>query len=102
MVGDSAHTINPLAGQGVNLGFKDVAALISLTKEQGELTDSVARSYEVKRRGDNLIMQSGMDFFYKTFSNDLGPLKFVRNAALKLAENSGPIKNQVLKYALGL
>ena len=102
LVGDSAHTINPLAGQGVNLGFKDVAALISLTKEQGELTDSVARSYEVKRRGDNLIMQSGMDFFYKTFSNDLGPLKFVRNAALKLAENSGPIKNQVLKYALGL
>lgn len=102
LVGDSAHTINPLAGQGVNLGFKDVSALINLTKEQGELTDAVARSYEVKRRGDNLIMQSGMDFFYKTFSNDLGPLKFVRNAALKLAENSGPIKNQVLKYALGL
>ncbi|MCW0470458.1 hypothetical protein OH492_21665 [Vibrio chagasii] len=44
------------------------------------------------RRGDNLVMQSGMDFFYKTFSNDIGPLKFVRNAALKLAENSGPIK----------
>ncbi|MCC4818483.1 2-octaprenyl-3-methyl-6-methoxy-1,4-benzoquinol hydroxylase [Vibrio lentus] len=102
LVGDSAHTINPLAGQGVNLGFKDVAALLDITKEKGELNQSVARRYEVIRRGDNLMMQSGMDFFYKTFSNDIGPLKFVRNAALKLAENSGPIKTQVLKYALGL
>ena len=102
LVGDSAHTINPLAGQGVNLGFKDVAALLEITKEKGELNQSVARRYEVIRRGDNLMMQSGMDFFYKTFSNDIGPLKFVRNAALKLAENSGPIKSQVLKYALGL
>ncbi|PMG46699.1 2-octaprenyl-3-methyl-6-methoxy-1,4-benzoquinol hydroxylase [Vibrio lentus] len=102
LVGDSAHTINPLAGQGVNLGFKDVAALLDITKEKGELNQSVARRYEVTRRGDNLMMQSGMDFFYKTFSNDIGPLKFVRNAALKLAENSGPIKSQVLKYALGL
>ncbi|MEZ8733071.1 2-octaprenyl-3-methyl-6-methoxy-1,4-benzoquinol hydroxylase [Vibrio splendidus] len=102
LVGDSAHTINPLAGQGVNLGFKDVAALLDITKAKGELNQSVARRYEVIRRGDNLMMQSGMDFFYKTFSNDIGPLKFVRNAALKLAENSGPIKSQVLKYALGL
>ncbi|MFA0148241.1 2-octaprenyl-3-methyl-6-methoxy-1,4-benzoquinol hydroxylase [Vibrio lentus] len=102
LVGDSAHTINPLAGQGVNLGFKDVAALLDITQEKGELNQSVARRYEVIRRGDNLMMQSGMDFFYKTFSNDIGPLKFVRNAALKLAENSGPIKSQVLKYALGL
>ncbi|ERM61620.1 MULTISPECIES: 2-octaprenyl-3-methyl-6-methoxy-1,4-benzoquinol hydroxylase [Vibrio] len=102
LVGDSAHTINPLAGQGVNLGFKDVSVLLDVTKEKGELNQSVARRYEVIRRGDNLMMQSGMDFFYKTFSNDIGPLKFVRNAALKLAENSGPIKTQVLKYALGL
>ncbi|MDN3700055.1 2-octaprenyl-3-methyl-6-methoxy-1,4-benzoquinol hydroxylase [Vibrio artabrorum] len=102
LVGDSAHTINPLAGQGVNLGFKDVAALLDISKEKGELSQSVTRRYEVMRRGDNLLMQSGMDFFYKAFSNDIGPLKFVRNAALKLAENSGPIKAQVLKYALGL
>jgi 2-octaprenyl-3-methyl-6-methoxy-1,4-benzoquinol hydroxylase len=102
LVGDSAHTINPLAGQGVNLGFKDVSVLLDVTKEKGELNQFVARRYEVMRRGDNLMMQSGMDFFYKTFSNDIGPLKFARNAALKLAENSGPIKTQVLKYALGL
>lgn len=102
LVGDSAHTINPLAGQGVNLGFKDVATLLRLTKELGELTQRTVNKYELSRRGDNLLMQSGMDFFYKTFSNDIGPLKFARNAALKMAESAGPIKNQVLKYALGL
>ncbi len=102
LVGDSAHTINPLAGQGVNLGFKDVAALLAIAQGQDELTNSLLAKYERVRRPDNLLMQSGMDFFYKSFSNDLGPLKFARNAALKLAENSGPIKSQVLKYALGM
>ncbi len=102
LVGDSAHTINPLAGQGVNLGFKDVDALLAITQGQDELTDALLAKYERARRTDNLLMQTGMDFFYKSFSNDLGPLKFARNAALKLAENSGPIKSQVLKYALGM
>ncbi|MFM2590685.1 2-octaprenyl-3-methyl-6-methoxy-1,4-benzoquinol hydroxylase [Vibrio sp. TBV020] len=102
LVGDSAHTINPLAGQGVNLGFKDVEALLKVTEGKGELMDSVLAQYERKRRPDNLLMQSGMDFFYKGFSNDIAPLKLVRNAALKIAENTGPLKAQVLKYALGL
>ncbi|UPS15059.1 2-octaprenyl-3-methyl-6-methoxy-1,4-benzoquinol hydroxylase [Vibrio alginolyticus] len=102
LVGDSAHTINPLAGQGVNLGFKDVDVLLSVTEQQEKLEDTLLAKYERARRPDNLLMQTGMDFFYKGFSNDLGTLKFVRNAALKLAENSGPIKAQVLKYALGM
>lgn len=94
LVGDSAHTINPLAGQGVNLGFKDVDVLLSVTQGQDELTDALLAKYERTRRPDNLLMQTGMDFFYKGFSNDLGPLKFARNAALKLAENSGPSKHK--------
>lgn len=102
LVGDSAHTINPLAGQGVNLGFKDVEALLDVTHGQQIHSMDVLKQYERKRRPDNLLMQSGMDFFYKSFSNELAPLKFVRNAALKVAEKSGPIKAQVLKYALGL
>jgi len=102
LVGDSAHTINPLAGQGVNLGFKDVEALLDVTEGQQTLSMDVLKLYERKRRPDNLLMQSGMDFFYKSFSNEIAPLKFVRNAALKVAEKSGPIKAQVLKYALGL
>ncbi len=102
LIGDSAHTINPLAGQGVNLGFKDVAVLLECTGSLEALTLEGFRRYERKRRPDNLLMQTGMDFFYKTFSNDITPLKFVRNAALKLAEQAGPAKDQVLRYALGL
>lgn len=101
LVGDSAHTINPLAGQGVNLGFKDVDALLKIT--QGEsLSAELLAGYERKRRADNLLMQSGMDVFYKGFSNDVAPLKLLRNAALKIADKTGPLKQQVLKYALGL
>ncbi|WP_322414049.1 2-octaprenyl-3-methyl-6-methoxy-1,4-benzoquinol hydroxylase [Vibrio sp. 16] len=102
LVGDSAHTINPLAGQGVNLGFKDVEVLLEVTQGKEALSDELLRLYERKRRPDNLLMQSGMDFFYKSFSNDITPLKLVRNAALKIAENAGPLKAQVLRYALGL
>lgn len=102
LVGDSAHTINPLAGQGVNLGFKDVEALLAATQNHEVLTQSLLEQYERNRRYDNLLMQSGMDFFYKGFSNDFAPLKLLRNAALKVAENAGPLKTQVLKYALGL
>ena len=102
LVGDSAHTINPLAGQGVNLGFKDVAVLLDVINGQSELSAEQLSQYERKRRPDNLLMQSGMDFFYKGFSNDVAPLTLLRNAALKIAENTGPLKAQVLKYALGL
>ncbi|MGY3569020.1 2-octaprenyl-3-methyl-6-methoxy-1,4-benzoquinol hydroxylase [Vibrio paucivorans] len=102
LVGDSAHTINPLAGQGVNLGFKDVEVLLEVTAGQEVIGTSVLNHYQRKRKPDNLLMQSGMDLFYKGFSNDIAPLRFMRNAALKIAENSGPLKKQVLKYALGL
>lgn len=102
LVGDSAHTINPLAGQGVNLGFKDVEVLLDVAEGKASFSQDVLAQYERKRRPDNLLMQSGMDFFYKSFSNEIAPLKLVRNAALKLAENTGPLKAQVLKYALGL
>lgn len=102
LVGDAAHTINPLAGQGVNLGFKDVSALLSVVGGAEVLSELSMEKYQNARRADNLLMQTGMDFFYTTFSNDIGPVKLLRNAALKMAENSGPIKKQVLKYALGL
>lgn len=102
LVGDAAHTINPLAGQGVNLGFKDVEALLNVTRDHEEILLSHLTQYERRRRPDNLLMQTGMDLFYKGFSNDKVPLKWIRNAALKVAEHSGPIKHQVLRYALGM
>lgn len=107
LVGDAAHTINPLAGQGVNLGYRDVNALIdTLTASRDRAEDwaseGVLRSYQRKRRQDNLLMQSGMDLFYFAFSTPAAPLRIVRNLGLMIAERSGVLKRQALRYALGL
>lgn len=101
VVGDAAHTINPLAGQGVNLGFKDVIGLVESVAKEGNNLDAFKR-YQRVRYPDNLLMQTSMDLFYKGFSNDITALKFARNAALKLADRSGVLKQKALKYALGL
>ncbi|SPY22881.1 2-octaprenyl-3-methyl-6-methoxy-1,4-benzoquinol hydroxylase [Photobacterium damselae] len=58
--------------------------------------------YERRRRPDNLLMQSGMDLFYTVFSNTLPPLQLLRNVGLRLADKAGPVKKQVLKYAMGI
>nr|WP_245853763.1 FAD-dependent monooxygenase [Necropsobacter massiliensis] len=107
LVGDAAHTINPLAGQGVNLGFKDVKALLNVIesavqKNQHFAADDVLLRYQHQRKADNLFMQSGMDLFYKAFKEDLLPLKIARNLALVIADKATPLKKQALKYALGL
>jgi 2-octaprenyl-3-methyl-6-methoxy-1,4-benzoquinol hydroxylase len=102
LVGDAAHTINPLAGQGVNLGFKDVKALLDVLDGESWDSDDALNRYERKRRPDNLLMQTGMDLFYKGFSNDHLPLKLLRNAVLKATDNAGVLKKQILKYAVEL
>jgi 2-octaprenyl-3-methyl-6-methoxy-1,4-benzoquinol hydroxylase len=107
LVGDAAHTIHPLAGQGVNLGYRDVDALLEVlvsARNQGEAWAShdVLKRYQTRRMADNFIMQSGMDLFYAGFSNDLGPVRILRNIGLMAAERAGGLKRQALKYALGL
>jgi len=107
LVGDAAHTIHPLAGQGVNLGYRDVDALLDVlvrARSHGEPWASydVLRRYQMRRQGDNFLMQSGMDLFYAGFSNDLPPVKLLRNIGLMAAERAGVLKRQALKYALGL
>ncbi|QXN24094.1 FAD-dependent monooxygenase [Shewanella putrefaciens] len=107
ILGDAAHTINPLAGQGVNLGFKDVEALLTviknaLTEDKPWWSTEVLNAYQAKRYRDNQLMMTTMDVFYAGFSNDILPLKLLRNGALKLANINSPIKRTVLKYAMGL
>ncbi|HHW7579842.1 TPA: FAD-dependent oxidoreductase [Mannheimia haemolytica] len=107
LVGDAAHTINPLAGQGVNLGFKDVKTLLEVIEQavkKGEnfASEQMLKRYEQKRKPDNLLMQTGMDAFYKAFKTDLLPLKIARNIGLVLADKVSPIKKQALKYAIGI
>lgn len=103
LIGDAAHTINPLAGQGVNLGFKDVSALSAAVKEHGlDDLSAALMAYQKQRKAQNLLMMSTMDALYATFSNDVGVLKLLRNLALGAAQKAGPIKNMALKYAMGI
>ena len=107
LVGDAAHMINPLAGQGVNIGLLDAAALgdvlIDAAKKGLALGDiSVLRRYEQMRRNENLKMMTVMDVFYQVFSNEILPLKLIRNLGLGLAERLLPAKNKVMRSAMGL
>lgn len=111
LLGDAAHTINPMAGQGVNLGFKDVKALqtvIASAIGHGECwhdVDVLGR-YETMRRKDNLLMMSTMDALYHSFSHPSPMVKTLRNVSL-FAINKVPfinttVKNKALAYACGI
>jgi len=101
LVGDAAHTINPLAGQGVNLGFQDVVALATLLNDATDVGCALKlQEYERARRKANLLMMSMMDACYFGFSNQIAPLKWARSQFLKMANNTGVVKNWVLKYAI--
>ena len=107
LTGDAAHTINPLAGQGVNLGFRDIETLLALTAGNPEISQlafyrALKKRYEKPRQRGNALMMTGMDSFYLLFSNDSGPLKWIRNQLLTVADKVQPAKREVLKYALGL
>lgn len=107
LIGDAAHSINPLAGQGVNLGFKDVLALKNVIAEaigNGETwyNEAVLERYEQLRRPDNLLMMSTMDAFYGTFSHSSSKVKFLRNVGLSLINKSSRLKNKALAYACGI
>lgn len=107
LVGDAAHMINPLAGQGVNIGLLDAAmlaeVLIYASNRGKNIADvAVLKRYERLRRNENLKMMTVMDLFYRTFSNQILPIKFIRNLGLGLAERITPLKNKVMRGAMGL
>lgn len=107
LVGDAAHTINPLAGQGVNMGFQDAVTLVDIISSAYKKNVSVGdlatlAEYERIRRPANCRMQWVMDAFYHTFSNDYAPLKLLRNIGLSVAGRFTLGQKQVMKYAMGL
>lgn len=106
LAGDSAHGIHPLAGQGLNLGLKDCAALaeciadaVSLGLDPGDV--SALERYQRWRRFDNVTMALGMEFFDKLFSNDIKPLRAARTLGLAAVNAVGPARRFFMKYAGG-
>jgi len=107
LVGDAAHTIHPLAGQGVNLGLLDAKVLAEeLIRgiEAGRcVSDStVLLRYQRKRKGHNLSMMWLMEGFKRLFAEKDLTIRWLRNVGMKSVDKLTPIKNQMIKLAMGL
>lgn len=107
LVGDAAHTIHPLAGQGVNLGLADVGALsevIAAALGRGE--DYTARQvlsrYQRRRKGPNLGMMAAMEGFKRLFGTDDPALTWLRNTGFRLADQAPLLKHRLMRQAMGL
>ncbi len=106
LIGDAAHTVHPLAGQGVNLGMLDAAALAQVLSEAVDAgrdlgSRRVLRRYERWRRGENALMISILDGFYHAFKPQPSMVRHVRSTALNVADRAGPLKSLVMRYAMG-
>lgn len=107
LIGDAAHMIHPLAGQGVNIGLLDAAALaqtLIAAKRAGQDIGALPalREFEKMRRHNNLAMMTAMDMFYRVFGVANLPVRAFRNLGLGLAERLTPAKKLAMKYAMGL
>lgn len=107
LIGDAAHTIHPLAGQGVNLGFLDAQALTRVLCQAAERQRplgslAVLREYQQQRKPDNLAMMALMESFKRLFATRQLPVLLLRNLGMKLVNSNAWIKRQLIAQALGL
>lgn len=107
LIGDAAHVVHPLAGQGVNLGLLDAATLAEIVLDalaagQDFASLKTLRRYERWRKGDNLLMLGVMDGFKRLFGTSLPPVRLLRNVGLNLTDAVGPLKNLIARRAMGL
>ncbi|OOG24823.1 2-octaprenyl-3-methyl-6-methoxy-1,4-benzoquinol hydroxylase [Thioalkalivibrio denitrificans] len=103
LVGDAAHTVHPLAGQGANLGFADVTALVRAIGERPGDPGALRglRAYERVRRGENWVMMRAMEGFSALFGSRLSPVEMARGLGLNLVDRLPPVKHGFLRRALG-
>jgi len=107
LVGDAAHVIHPIAGQGLNLGVRDVAALAELVVDARRLgldiaDDSVLERYERWRRFDNVMLAAVTDGLNRLFSNAVPPVKLARDVGLAVIDRLPPVKRFLMRDAMGV
>jgi 2-octaprenylphenol hydroxylase len=105
LVGDAAHVVHPLAGQGMNLGFGDVAALVRVVAEREPQRDCgdarVLARFARARKEEILLMQIATDGLERLFAADIEPLRMVRNLGLNLVNQLPSLKRRLVGHALG-
>ena len=107
LVGDAAHGIHPIAGQGYNLGVRDIAALVEVLIDAKRLgldigaTDTLER-YAQWRRADNFTMVAATDLLNRLFSNDIRPLRLARDVGLAAVNRVPSLRRFFVRHAMGL
>jgi 2-octaprenyl-6-methoxyphenol hydroxylase len=106
LVGDAAHLVHPLAGQGLNLGLRDVAALAEVVVERLRLgldpgAPEPLADYQRRRRFDTLTSGFGMDAMNRLFSNENGALRWLRDLGLRAIDRAMPLKRRLIAEAAG-
>ena len=107
LVGDAAHGIHPIAGQGFNLGIRDVAALAELVVERRRLgldvgAPDLLAHYQRWRRFDTTLLIAMTDGLNRLFSNDIPPVQLVRDIGLAAVNSSAPLKRVFMRHAMGV
>ncbi len=107
LIGDAAHAIHPIAGQGFNLGIRDCATLAEIVVERLRLgldvgSPDLLQKYERLRRFDSMMLAGVTDGLNRIFSNDLPPLKLLRGAGLASINQMPPLKRIFMRHAMGL
>jgi ubiquinone biosynthesis UbiH/UbiF/VisC/COQ6 family hydroxylase len=104
LVGDAAHNVHPLAGQGVNLGFRDARELVSVLHDRGAQTDcgeyALLRRYERARREDVLALEVATDGLQKLFARDTPSVAVARNVGLNAVNAVALLKNMLVQRAV--
>lgn len=106
LAGDAAHGIHPIAGQGLNLGWRDVAALTEILVDMKQLGLDLAHPtglerYERWRRADNLVMAGVTDVLNRLFSNDVAPIRAARDLGLGVINQLPAVKKLLMRHAMG-
>lgn len=106
LAGDCAHGIHPIAGQGLNLGLKDAAALAEVLLDAARLGQDIGaldvlKRYERWRRFDSVAMTASTDALNRLFSNDIAPLRLLRDVGLGIVDSIGPARRFFMRHAGG-